>query len=269
MDDSHTSAVPHPAVPNFRDLGGHTTRDGDRVRPGLVYRSTELSRLSPSDAYRLRALGVRTVYDLRTDGERRHAPEAERLPVDIEYVVADVVGDSEGESPMRIFAHLESPGAGHAAFGEGRAEAMFRGNYRGFVRNPPARAAYARLFAGIADRSRLPAIFHCSTGKDRTGWAAAALLTLLGVSEKVVLRDFLASTAALRPVMSPLVARYVAGGGRAADLSALVGVLPVYLQDAFDEMHVTYGTIERYFADGLGLDAATQGLLRATLLEPA
>jgi len=70
-------------------------------------------------------------------------------------------------------------------------------------------------------------------------------------------------------VMSPLVARYVAGGGRAADLSALVGVLPVYLQDAFDEMHVTYGTIERYFADGLGLDAATQGLLRATLLEPA
>ncbi|MEI7742652.1 MAG: tyrosine-protein phosphatase, partial [Chloroflexota bacterium] len=259
----------HPAIPNFRDLGGHRTTDGRRVRPGLVYRSTEMSRLVHADAARLVALGVRTIYDLRTDGERRQASEVERLPLGIEYVVADVVGDSPGESPMRLFAHLDSPAAGHAAFGDGRAEAMFRDNYRGFVLSPSAREAYARVFGGLADRARLPAVFHCTTGKDRTGWAAAVLLTLLGVPEKTVRADFLASTAALRPVMGPLVARYVAGGGDARDLAPLVGVLPVYLEDAFDEMRTTFGSVEGYFTDGLGLRADSVTRLRDTLLEAA
>jgi protein-tyrosine phosphatase len=259
--------APHPDLPNFRDLGGHPAAGGQRVRSGLVYRSTVLSRLTPSDADRIGSLGVRTVFDLRTDGERRQAPEAERLPLDIEYVVVDVVGDAVGESPMHLLAQLDSPASGRAAFGDGRAEAMFRANYRGFVRDAPARAAYGRLFAGLADRSRLPAIVHCTTGKDRTGWAAAVLLTLLGVPHDVVLADYLASTEAVRPMLAPFIERYVAGGGRAEDLAPLLGVLPVYLEDAFAEMRGLYGTVDGYLVRGLGLDARTPDRLRAELLE--
>ena len=125
------------------------------------------------------------------------------------------------------------------------------------------------MFTGLADGARLPAIFHCATGKDRTGWAAAALLTLLGVPADVVEHDFLASTEALVPLMAPLVDRYVTAGGDAADLTPLVGVLPSYLASGLDEVRRSFGSMAGYFADGLGIDASGQERLRSVLLEPA
>ena len=55
------------SVPNLRDLGGWPTRTGGRVRWGLVYRSTALSHLAEEDMAAFAALGIRSVYDLRTE----------------------------------------------------------------------------------------------------------------------------------------------------------------------------------------------------------
>ncbi len=258
-----------PRIANFRDLGGHPAAGGLRVRPGLVYRSTVLAGLGPDDAARLWGLGIRTVYDLRTEEERSRQPEAERLPRGVEYVVADVAGGAGAESPMWLLAHLDRPDEVREALRDGRAESTFAARFRRFVTAASARAAYATVFGGLADRSRLPAIIHCSTGKDRTGWAAAALLTLLGVPTDVVERDFLASTGELRAMMAPLVDRYVTAGGEAADIAPLVGVMPSYLDGALDEVRRSYGSVEGYVADGLGLGAAAPDRLRANLLEPA
>ena len=258
-----------PQIVNFRDLGGHLAAGGRRVRSGLVYRSTVLSDLGREDARRLWGLGIRTVYDLRTEEERRRQPETQVLPADVEYVVADVAGDAGAESPMWLLARLDRPDIVREALRDGRGEAMFDAKFRRFVTAEPARAAYATLLSGLADRSRLPALFHCSTGKDRTGWAAAVLLTLLGVAPEAVERDFLASTEALRPMMAPLVEGYVAAGGAADDLAALVGVMPTYLESALDETRRSHGSIEGYVADGLGLGPEAQQRLRSILLEPA
>ena len=108
----------------------------------------------------------------------------------------------------------------------------------------------------------MPALFHCTTGKDRTGWAAAALLTLLGVPEETVLEDYLRSNDYILPLYEKEIQAFVAGGGESSIPQAIFGVRTEYLEASFKEMRTRYGTIERYFSKALGIDAAAQRSLR-------
>jgi len=118
------------------------------------------------------------------------------------------------------------------------------------------------LFLGLGDRERLPALFHCTTGKDRTGWAAAALLTLLGVPRDVVMQDFLRSNDYIIPAYRDVIDGFVAAGGEEEIPRSALGVRREYLEAAFDEMETRHGTIEGYFSEALGIDAAQQGALQ-------
>ncbi len=253
------------SLPNLRDLGGHPTVAGRRVRRGLLYRSTDLGQLDGADATAFARLGIRTVYDLRTHGERSHAPD--RLPPDTALVVVDVLEGSPGMTPADFGRLFDDPQAAAAALGNGRAATFFVDAYREFVRLASARVAYGRLFRDVAGGGQLPALFHCTTGKDRTGWAAAALLLLLGVPAERVMDDYLLSNRFILASFQPVVDAFVARGGDPDLLLPLVSVRPAYLESALDEVARVHGTIERYFAEGLGLDAATQEVLRASLVE--
>jgi protein-tyrosine phosphatase len=265
-----TGDLPGPprGLPNFRDIGGVRAAGGQRVRRGLVFRSAALARASGAGLAVLSRLGVRTVLDLRSDWERGRAPESQLLGPAIDYVVVDVAGDSLVRSPMWLLATLDTAEARRAAFAGGRAEAMFEAKFRDFVSGPGPRAAFGVLFARLAAEAALPAVIHCSTGKDRTGWAAGALLAYLGVAEADVEADFTAGNAAVRELMAPVVRRHVEEGGQAVDLDALIGVRPSYLRAAFDEVARGWGTIDRYVEEGLGLGADAGAELRARLLAP-
>jgi protein-tyrosine phosphatase len=252
-------------LPNLRDVGGHATRDGGRVRTGLLYRSTDLSRIDAPGAAALARLGIRTVYDLRSAGERTARPD--RLPPSSAYVVADVLRDSPGMTPTEFAKLFENPAAAAKALGGGRSAMFFVDAYREFVRLDTARAGYRLLFSDLAGGASMPALVHCTTGKDRTGWAAAALLTLLGVPDEVVMEDYLLSGPLLLPVVRPLVEAFEAGGGDPELLWPLVGVRPEYLGAALDEVSRLFGSIECYFAEGLGLDTAARAELRARFVE--
>lgn len=253
------------ALPNLRDVGGHATRDGGRVRTGLLYRSTDLSRIDGTDAAALARLGIRTVYDLRTAGERAGQPD--RLPPGSAYVVADILGDAPGMTPAEFATLFEDPAAAAKALGGGRSAMFFVNAYREFVRLDSSRASYGRLFSDLTGGASTPALFHCTTGKDRTGWAAAALLMLLGVPDDAVMEDYLLSGPRLLPMVRPMIDAFAARGGDPALLWPLVGVRPEYLEAAVDEVRRLFGSIEGYFAEGLGIDTPTQGALRASLVE--
>jgi protein-tyrosine phosphatase len=246
-------------------VGGHPTRDGRRVRTGLLYRSADLSRIARRDAAALARLGIRTVYDLRSAGERLAQPD--RLPPGSAYVVADVLGDAPGMTPAEFATLFEDPAAARAALGGGRSATFFVDAYRGFVRLDSARAAFRHLYVDLAGGARTPALFHCTTGKDRTGWAAAALLVLLDVPDDAVMEDYLVSGPRLLPLVRPVVEAFAARGGDPELLWPLVGVRPEYLEAALDEVRRLFGSMEGYFAEGLGLDAPTREVLRGMLLE--
>lgn len=234
------------------------------VRRGLLYRSTALNRLAGDDAVAFARLGIRSVFDLRTQAERTAEPD--RLPPGTGYVVADVLGTSDG-APKQMMRLIANPGESVAVLGDGRGAALWAGQYRSFVSMESARAAYARLFADIASLEHRPALFHCSTGKDRTGWAAAAFLTFLGVPEALVMDDFLRSVTLLEPMTRPIYDGFAARGGDPNLLRQILDVRPAYLEAALAEVACRYGTIEDYFAEGLGLDRPTREALRDAFIE--
>jgi protein-tyrosine phosphatase len=254
-------------LPNLRDIGGLPTADGGRVRTGLLFRSTDLSRLDDDGAAALAGLGIRTVFDLRTAGERTGRPD--RLPPGSEHVVLDVLRDSRAMTPADMEPVLADPANAATILGNGRAEQFFVDAYREFVELPSARVAYAGLFAELARPERRPALVHCTTGKDRTGWAVAALLLTLGVPEELVLEEYLRSGPVMEALFAPHLAAFAAMGGDPALLRPLVDVRPAYLEAALATVRERHGSLDDYLADGLGVDAATRAALRGVFVEPA
>ena len=259
------ASIDIPAVPNLRDLGGWPARDGRRVRWGLLYRSTELNQLQGEGMTAFEALGIRSVYDLRTEVERRVQPD--RLPAGTQHVVLDVMKDLTGAAPAHLFELMQHPNEAEETLGGGKGLALFEAGYRQVVTLPSALAGYGRLFRDLGHAQHRPALFHCTTGKDRTGWAAAVTLLLLGVSEKDVMKEYLLTNKELLPAEQPAIERFVALGGDAEVIRPVIGVSPQYLQAALDEMREKFGTVEGYFADGLGIGSAEQERLRETFLD--
>ncbi|MFE1548748.1 tyrosine-protein phosphatase [Streptomyces sp. NPDC058718] len=233
---------------NFRDAGGYRTRDGRWVRMGEVYRSDALDKLTDADLDKLKRLGVRTVFDLRMESERATAPD--RVPAGAAHVVADVLAGTG------TFASMPKSPA--------EAEAMMVEGNRFMVSGGTARTAYTAVLDGIADDDRRGVLFHCTAGKDRTGWSSAALLTALGVPEETVMADYLASNtyraAANEAVLSHLPAQ------QAAVYKPLLDVRPAYLNASFDEVEEEYGSFRTYLRKGLGLDQQDLKELKRDLL---
>jgi protein-tyrosine phosphatase len=254
-----------PSVPNLRDLGGYKTGDGTTVAGGLVYRSNQLSGISPEDMEKMAGLGLKNAYDLRTAEERDKRPE--ELPPGVNYVVLDVLSDSPQAGPAQLERLMADPKAADEELGGGKVEEGFRASYREFVSLPSAQREFRKLYLGLGDREQLPALFHCTTGKDRTGWAAAALLTLLGVPKETVYEDYLRSNDYILPAYQKHIDAFVAAGGDPEIPKAILGVKKEYLDAAFDEMQTKYGSIENYFSEGLGIDGAGQQALRDLYLE--
>ena len=255
-----------PSVPNLRDLGGWPTGPGTRVARGLAYRSDRLA-LADSDLPAFADLGIRTVYDLRTAGESAAVPDV--LPPRTSRVGLDILADSAMSTPADLLRLFSDPPRATEELHGNRVRQLFDAAYRELIALPSARAGYRALFTGLAVAERRPALFHCTTGKDRTGWAAAALLLLLGVSDEDVMAEYLRTNDLLVPALQPMFDAFDAGGGDHAVLIPVLGVDPEYLGTALAEMAGQYGDIEGYFRVGLDLDAATIDTLREAFTESA
>lgn len=258
-------APPLAAVPNLRDAGGLETADGRRVRTGLLFRSGQLDRLDAGALGQFAGLGVGTVVDLRTSAERTAGPD--RLPDGVELLVANVLGDHGHAVPAQLPRLIRSPAEVEQAVADGVVQRLFEQTYREFVTLPSAREAYAALFRRIADGGEGALLYHCTAGKDRTGWASATLLMLLGVPDDGVLDDFMLSDELALRAFRPLVDAFAAAGGDPCALEPILGVQASYLQAGVDHLRSVHGTVEAWFADGLGLGADVQERLRARLLE--
>ncbi|WP_326663422.1 tyrosine-protein phosphatase [Streptomyces sp. NBC_00385] len=227
---------------NFRDIGGYRTTDGHWVRSGLVYRSNKLNSLTDAEQQRLVSQRLTLDVDLRNAQERHDEPD--RLPAGVTYQVADVVSLSHGirfhDSALMTLAEAIAAGlfSGSSDLGQSI-------GYPFMVNFVGADYAFHDLVTAVATNNSGATVFHCSAGKDRTGWGTAVLLTLLGVPRATVEADFLASN------------QYT-GDPEAVELS--------WLHAAFAEVDQIYGDFDSYVREGLKLDAATVETLRAKML---
>jgi len=249
------------SAPNFRDAGGYRTTDGKWVRMGLLYRSDQLDRLTPEDLDTLHADGLHLVCDLRTDAERKQGMD--RLPPGAQAMIADVAG---GDSATNGIAKLLS---GHGnpkqMLGNGRAAQFMVDANRQFVASATAKAAYKAMFERLADPKSLPAVFHCTAGKDRTGWAEAVFLSIMGVPRATILQDYLLSNDYLKAKNDKMLAM-LKGRIDPSLIQPLMEVRPDYLQAGFDAAEKEYGSMDGYVRNGLGLSDATIQALRTEFL---
>ncbi|MFE9373400.1 tyrosine-protein phosphatase [Streptomyces sp. NPDC006711] len=261
-------AIPATTVANLRDLGSTPLSGGHTVRTGLVLRAGQLDRMDAGADPAVAALGVRTIVDLRTAAERADHPD--RVPAGARLLVADALADKISASGAPAAAQLKhvlaDPALAEKHLGGGRAQTLFADTYRSLVSSGSARAAYRTLLTELAADDAGPLLFHCTAGKDRTGWGASVILALLGADEATIEREYLSVNPAVRQAFAPLVEGFVAQGGDPEIALAVIGVVPAYLAAALDQVATEYGSMETYVRDGLGVSDDAVARLRERLI---
>lgn len=237
------------------------TESGMVTRHGVVFRS---ARLGETNTDALVQLGVRTVIDLRSGTERLHQPSA--VPEGVRIVVADVLATRPGDIAAEFAQALADPEYAAKALSDGSAEQHMLKTYRFFVLDDAARAAYRTLVETIADPANRPVLFHCTAGKDRTGWAAALLLWLAGTAVRDIETDYLAVNPAVDELFASVYALAERHGLAREHLKPVLQVRASYLGEALRTVTEHFETVEKYLTRGLGIDADTVAAARASIV---
>ena len=233
---------------NFRDLASHA-RPARGIRPHTLFRSDHLGAINEDDARQIQALGIRRVLDFRGAEERTSAA----------CVLPDVTVHSLAIEPTIVQVLSDLLNSGHQLTGP-EVVGFMQNTYRGFVRHNTHR--FAEFFGHLLE-SNEPTVFHCTAGKDRTGFAAALVLHALGASPDDVMNDYLLTNDRLK---FPAAAGWQLPPEAAA---VLYRVQPEFLHAAFEAVDQDYGGLDAYLREGLGLREAERERLRELYLEPA
>lgn len=249
-DRHHTRPHRFQGAPNFRDLGGLCTADGRSIRAGRLFRSDSLAELTSDDLSLFATLGVRSIIDLRDERERGTKPN--RLP-ERSGVRQHVIGFL----PIGAHGLLSSLGP------ESTAETVHRALTEYYVQFALTHAPhYARMFEILLEADALPTLVHCTSGKDRTGFGVALLLSALGVARDEIFVDYLRSNHAPRDIRFML-----RTDASPQTVKALMGVRSEYLDAAFEAISVHWSGMDRFLAEAIGLHAEKRQHLCHLLLE--
>jgi protein-tyrosine phosphatase len=234
---------------NFRDLGGYAGHGGRPVKWRQLFRSDHLAALTPQDQALLAELGVARAVDFR--GQAESAACAYQLPGVAYHPLAI--------EPTVVQRALELQRTGRRLTAQD-AVGLMQETYRGFVHDSAPR--FAELFRLLL-ASDAPTVFHCTAGKDRTGFAAALILLALGVPREVVMHDYLLTNSLYR--------RPEGMGNHAPEdvLAVLWRVQEDFLNAALHSVDHDFGGLKAYLVDVLGLDAAAQKELAGRYLQAA
>lgn len=259
---------------NFRDVADTT----GALRPGRLFRSSELSALNDGDRDCLHQLRVSDVADLRSRREvERHG--LGRVPggVDLHSLpIPDPAVDgapAAGAAPHEhAFKRLITEKTDDGSLLDAAIDYMvdeycrfptFGGTQRAL------RQVISLLGAGRA------VLAHCFAGKDRTGFVVALVLEAVGVEHEAILADYLHSNVAVAQLRARLLEslrqRPDEGYGpevielAAARLSdEVLGVRAQYLTVARETIDDTFGSLDGYLR-GAGITAADVEALRGEL----
>jgi protein-tyrosine phosphatase len=249
-------------IANFRDLGGYRTADGREVKWGKLYRSGNLATASDADLAGLQALQLASFIDFRSAVEKTEEPN--RLPDPAGFAVVEIPVLDQGNKDL--FSDISK-----------RIEAGTLGDFDPDLTMVQANRQFADEFTPqfrqyihtVLDANGEPVLWHCTAGKDRTGFAAAILLRILGVPQDTIMQDYMTSKAlALESRRNQLLMLRLFKGEETADkIKVLMGVEQAWLEAAFEQIDTTWGSFDNYVTQGLQLSAADVQRLRENLLE--
>ena len=241
---------------NFRDVGGandpgaYFTSSGRKLRRGVIYRSNVLAP-SPADLAILNTLNIRADYDLRTPAEIALQPDI--LPTGASYLNINLLGSQSNPTPtLTSIADAIS---------------WMETSYTEIVTGSGISGCLAQVFQKLATTSGSQ-VYHCSGGKDRTGWVTAILLSVLGVPQDVIVQDYLItnvySEASVQASYQQMINDY--GQSYANIYYPVIIADQRYLSAGLNQVVTSYGTMANYINEGIGLSSIVQTQLCDKLL---
>ncbi|MEU5247039.1 tyrosine-protein phosphatase [Streptomyces asoensis] len=251
-------------VRNFRDVGGLPTVDGRRVRHGVLFRSGHLAHATEADTAFLAGLGLHTIFDFRNAADQKLEGPDVTLPGvrNLNLPLSDPADGAEFWQMVRD-GEIEQL---RAILGDGRAAGRMTASYRKIIKERTAE--HARVLHSLAEDS-VPALMHCAAGKDRAGLSVAVTLLAVGVEREAILADYLESNAKHRRYQvrrSP-----TSSAAYSPEVMELLGPLfdarAEYLAAAVETIEETWGGVDAYLEQGLGLAPGTRERLRDRLLD--
>ena|GEM_PF-413272 len=226
---------------NFREVGRLMTADGLMMKPGKLFRSDDLSHLSKRDQTRFSELDIKLIFDLRTEKERKSKPHQILGKSGIRIVHIPMQDEKHVFTGMELLRFL---------FGDLR-----KMDFDTFKRQFYHSMAHERInqigqiLTLLTDRNNLPAVIHCTSGMDRTGFISAIIQLLVGVPYQTVLSEYLLSNGLLQKRMQRL-GKYIKWLSlfqlTPERLRPIFEVRSEYLNEIFDGILQKYGSIEKY-----------------------
>ncbi|MEV6771675.1 tyrosine-protein phosphatase [Nocardia sp. NPDC051030] len=253
------------AAPNARDIGGVSATSGT-IKSGLVYRTDALNRLTDADQQTLTTAGVTEIIDFRSPTERGANPD--KVPSSIPVKSLPVFDPNNDFYAFFAKVVQGGPTVQQQLLGDGKGAQYMRDYYRWMITDPTARGQFAQALQDIANSSGA-VLYHCTAGKDRTGLMTAILMTILGTPSGQIYTNYLASNdrlaASNKATLDALVAQGLVTDRTLFD--PVLGVQRDFLEASFDQAAKSFGSMELFISNGLGIDNLTIKKLQDKLIE--
>jgi len=245
LKDSTRRVVRMQGAVNFRDVGGYKTADGREVKWNKVFRSADVSHLTPQDLSVLEQKHIHTVIDFRGVKESSAAPD--KLLDGTDYTLSPAGSDSLPD--MKKMGELMK---------DGHFMDEFYGNPRYFGER--YRPLFQKLLTLKDDEALM---YHCTGGRDRTGMATALFLYAIGVPQSTIEADFTASNVYLQPMYERMFKGMVqATGLDEATLRKAMELKPEHIRLMFNGIAKQYGSVDAFFVKELGIGEKERKLLK-------
>lgn len=246
---------------NLRDLGGYLGVDDKRVKNFSLLRSGEVTNISSTEEIMLlEDYKLKTIVDFRSELEITNAPDSEIE--NTKYFHIDIMkSNSDKTTSLKNFS---------ANMDEESINSYMVNSYRDFIVDGGAVEGYREFFDLLLKQEEGSLLFHCFAGKDRTGFGAALILTVLGVSKDDIYRDYLMTNAMRADENVRILGEMKAHGIPEDKLGVVEIALNVrreYLDMAYDTAVEAYGSLENYIRDAIKLDVEEQKAMVEKYLE--
>jgi protein-tyrosine phosphatase len=226
---SDNRILPLEGALNARDLGGYASADGSHVKWGMIFRTGDLNELTDADLHYLEQIPIKTIIDFRDSSEIVSAPDKVPASLVNQFYLpispGNVVNLNEitSEVAPQILVDVNK-----------LLVTDFQTEYKAF-------------FQRLMDEDNAPLLFHCSAGKDRTGFGAALFLASLGVDKEMIIQDYLLSKKYVEEKYSDFVAKHPV-------FEPLMTVKREYIEAALDLIDKEYGGMGNYLTHNLQVD---------------
>ncbi|MBK2403039.1 tyrosine-protein phosphatase [Erysipelothrix sp. strain 2 (EsS2-6-Brazil)] len=250
----------HYKIRNFRDLGGIPVKEGHvkhhkLLRGGPLYDLDDETVSSLLNEYHLKM-----VIDLRSDREIEEKPN--KVIEGVEAIHLDIMTKAQQNADPEKMA---------LKYRREISTEHMKGLNRLFVESHDARDEYRIFFKYLLKNKEGALYFHCTAGKDRTGFAAAQILKILGASDEAILADYLETNTMTHELVEKELAGFKVKENLTDDqVNNIRGYMTVdtsYLKEAWDAIEEIYGDFETYVSEGLLLSEEDVETLKKIYIE--